>query len=288
MEKTMKALRCAALLLAAAALLCAPPAGAQEKPWTKLRIATEGAFKPWNFHEPGGKLVGFEIDLAEDLCRRMRLECEVSAQSFDGMIPALNAGKFDAIMAGMSVTPKREEAIAFSIPYGSTGQTFGVLKSSPLAALPRKGEVFSLATSEAEAVKAIEELKPLLKGAVVGVQGSSIAAAFLDKYLKGVVEVREYKTTEQHDLDLFSGRIDAVMASTAYLSTAAERPAAEAMVIAGPRFMGGILGKGSAVGLRKSDPELKAKFDAAITAAVADGTIPRLSQRWFGFDVTPR
>src|SRR3954463_1159776 len=154
------------LAIALGALVLSAAAGAQEKQWTKVRIATEGAFKPWNFHEPGGKLVGFEIDLYQDLCRRMKVECEIFAQSFDGMIPALNAGKFDAIMAGMSVTPKREEAIAFSIPYGSTGQTFGVLKSSPLAALPRRGEVFSLATSEPEAVKAIEELKPLLKGAV--------------------------------------------------------------------------------------------------------------------------
>src|SRR4051812_6630391 len=191
-------------------------------------------------------------------------------------------------MSGMSVTPKREEAVAFSTPYGSTGQTFGVLKSSPLAALPHRGEVFSLAISEADAIKAIDELKPLLRGKVVGVQGSSIAAAFLDKYLKGVVEVREYKTTEQHDLDLLSGRIDAVMASAAYLSAAHERPGAEEMIVTGPRFMGGILGKGSAVAMRKTDPELKAKFDEAIAAARADGTIPKLSQRWFGFDVTPR
>ena len=276
------------IALTGAALVLSAAAGAQEKQWSKVRIATEGAFKPWNFHEPGGKLVGFEIDLYQDLCRRMKVECEIFAQSFDGMIPALNAGKFDAIMAGMSVTPKREEVVAFSIPYGSTGQTFGVLKSSPLATLPHKGEVFSLTTNEADAVRTIEELKPSLKGKVVGVQGSSIAAAFLDKYLKGVVEVREYKTTEQHDLDLLSGRIDAVVASAAYLSVAHDRPGAEEMVVAGPRFMGGILGKGSAVAMRKSDPELKAKFDAAVSAAIADGTIPKLSQRWFGFDVTPR
>jgi octopine/nopaline transport system substrate-binding protein len=261
---------------------------AEGKTWSKIRIATEGAFAPWNFTEPGGKLAGFEIDLYQDLCRRMKVECEMSAQSFDGMIPALNAGKFDAIMAGMSVTPKREEAIAFSIPYGTTGQTFASMKSGPLSDLPEGGKVFSLATNEAEAVKAIEALKPALKGKVIGVQGSSIAAAFLDKYLKGVVEVREYKTTEQHDLDLAAGRVDAIMASMAYVSTAAAKPGNEGMAATGPRFQGGILGRGSAVGLRKGDPELKTMFDDAIKAANADGTVQRLSTKWFGFDVTPR
>jgi octopine/nopaline transport system substrate-binding protein len=276
------------LALAGVALATVAPARAEDKVWTKVRIATEGAFRPWNFTEPDGKLSGFEIDLYQDLCARMKVACEISAQSFDGMIPALNAGKFDAIMAGMSATAKREEVIAFSMPYGSTGQSFGVLKSGPVTALPRQGEVFSLESDEAGALKAIEELKPALKGKVIGAQTASIAASFLDKYLKGVVETREYKTTEQHDLDLLAGRVDLVMASMAYLSGVAAKPDFAEMAIVGPRFQGGILGRGSSVGLRKSDPELKAMFDAAIAAAKADGTIQRLSQKWFGFDVTPR
>jgi octopine/nopaline transport system substrate-binding protein len=277
-----------ALVLAGATQFAALSVVAEGKEWTKIRIATEGAFRPWNFTEPGGKLNGFEIDLYQDLCKRMRVECEISAQSFDGMIPALNAGKFDAIMAGMSATPKREQVIAFSMPYGTTGQSFGVLKSGPIAALPAQGEVYSLDSDEAGAIRAINALKPALKGKVIGVQTASIAANFIDKYLKGVVEVREYKTTEQHDLDLLAGRVDLIMASMAYLSGVAAKPDFADMAIVGPRFQGGILGRGSSVGLRKSDPELKAMFDAAITAAKADGTIQRLSQKWFGYDVTPR
>jgi octopine/nopaline transport system substrate-binding protein len=277
-----------ALALAGASLVMGQAATSQEKTWTKVRIATEGAFAPWNFTKPDGTLDGFEIDLYKDLCKRMKVECTMEAQSFDGMIPALNAGKFDAIMAGMSATPKREEVLAFTQPYGTTGQTFAVLKSSPLTKLPMKDKVFSLASNEAGAVAAIEELKPVLKGKVIGVQGSSIAANFLDKYLKGAAEIREYKTTEQHDLDLAAGRIDAVMASTAYLSGAAAKAGNEEMTLAGPRFQGGMLGRGSSVGLRKSDPELKAMFDKAITDAKADGTIEKLSVKYFGFDVTPR
>jgi octopine/nopaline transport system substrate-binding protein len=263
-------------------------AGAQTKTWSKVRVVTEGAFRPWNFTEPDGKLNGFEIDLYQDLCRRMQVECEISAQPFDGIIPALNAGKFDAIMAGMSATAKREQVIAFSVPYGSTGQTFAVLKSSPLMRLPDEGRVFSLDSDEVGAVKAIDELKPMLKGKVIGAQAASIAATFIAKYLPGVVELREYKTTEQHDLDLLSGRIDAVMASMAYLSGVAAKPDMSQMAIVGPRFQGGVLGRGSSVGLRKTDAELKAMFDRAILAAKDDGAIAKLSQKWFGFDVTPR
>ncbi|NIX78333.1 transporter substrate-binding domain-containing protein [Microvirga terricola] len=276
------------LAIASATLVLGPGAMAQEKTWTKIRIATEGAFAPWNFTKPDGTLDGFEIDLYKDLCKRMKVECTIEAQSFDGIIPALNAGKFDAIMAGMSATAKREEVMAFSEAYGTTGQTFAVLKSSSLVNLPEKGKAFSLATNEAGVAAAIEELKPLLKGKIIGVQGSSIAANFLDKYLKGTAEIREYKTTEQHDLDLTAGRIDTIMASTAYLSGAAGKAGNEEMTMAGPRFQGGMLGRGSSVGLRKSDLELKALFDKAIAEAKADGTIEKLSIKYFGYDVTPR
>jgi octopine/nopaline transport system substrate-binding protein len=254
----------------------------------KLRFATEGAFRPWNWTEADGTLAGFEIELNKDLCGRVKVECEMLPQSFDGLIPALNAGKFDAVMSGMSVTPKREEAVLFSIPYGTTGQTFATLKDGPVGKLPDTGSLYSLATNEPGAIAALEKLKPLIKGKVVGVQSSTIAAAFLDKYLKGVVQVREYKTTEQHDLDLLAGRVDIVMASMAYLSTFKAKPGNEDVIVSGPRFQGGMLGKGSAIAFRKNDTELKEKFDAAIRAANADGTVKRLSAKYFGYDVTPR
>ncbi|WP_027232121.1 transporter substrate-binding domain-containing protein [Phyllobacterium sp. UNC302MFCol5.2] len=273
--------------LTLSALVLASGAHAEEKKWTHVTIATEGAFKPYNFTNPDGTLDGYEIELSKYLCDHMKVECKIVVQDFDGMIPALNAGKFDAIISGMSATAKREEVIDFSQSYGSTGQAFATLKSSPLAGMELKGKVFSLASNEAGAVEALEKLKPLLQGKIIGVQTASTGATFVDKYLKGVVEVREYKTTEQHDLDLAAGRVDLVMASMAYLTTASAKPGNEEMTVAGPRFQGGFLGKGSSVGLRKNEPELKAMFNEAIDAAKADGTIKSLSQKWFGFDVTP-
>ncbi|MBX4867774.1 transporter substrate-binding domain-containing protein [Rhizobium bangladeshense] len=271
-----------------AALVVSTAVRAEEKKWTHVTIATEGAFRPWNFTKADGSLDGYEIELIKYLCAHMKIECTTVIQPFDGMIPALNAGKFDVIISGMSATAKREEVIAFSDSYGTTGQTFAALKDSPVANLPLKGEVFSLATDEAGAVAALKQIEPLLKGKTIGVQTASIAATFLDKYLKGVVDVREYKTTEQHDLDLKAGRVDLVMASMAYLSTAAAKPGNEDLIVTGPRFQGGMLGRGSSVGLRKEDTNLKAMFNDAIAAAKADGTIVNLSQKWFGFDVTPR
>ncbi|MBX4902057.1 transporter substrate-binding domain-containing protein [Rhizobium bangladeshense] len=271
-----------------AALAVSTAVRAEEKKWTHVTIATEGAFRPWNFTKADGSLDGYEIELIKYFCAHMKVECTTVIQPFDGMIPALNAGKFDVIISGMSATAKREEVIAFSDSYGTTGQTFAALKDSPLANLPLKGEVFSLATDEAGAVAALKQIEPLLKGKTIGVQTASIAATFLDKYLKGVVDVREYKTTEQHDLDLKAGRVDLVMASMAYLSTAAAKSGNEDLIVTGPRFQGGMLGRGSSVGLRKEDTNLKAMFNDAIAAAKADGTIVNLSQKWFGFDVTPR
>ena len=219
----------------------------------------------------------------------MKVTCTIAAQPYDSLIPSLNAGKIDAIMAAMSVTPKREEAIGFTRSYGSTGQTFATTKDSPLASLPDTGKVFSLISNEAGALEELEKIKPLLQGKKIGVQSGAISEAFLEKkYMKGIVTLQAYKSTEQHDLDLLSGRLDAVFTSPAYLMTAVKKPGNEEMVIAGPRFQGGILGRGSAVGIRKSDTELRDKFDAAVKAAQDDGTVQRLSAKWFGFDVTPR
>jgi octopine/nopaline transport system substrate-binding protein len=279
----------AAFLAAGAALLGATLAQAQDaKKWTTIRIATEGAFAPYNFTKPDGTLDGYEIELAKILCERMQARCSMEAQAFDGMIPALNAGKFDAIMAGMSATAKREEAIAFSIGYAATPQTFATLKSSPLAKLPHDGEVLSLTTDEDGAKKKLEDLRPLLKGKAIGVQGSTIGLNFLEKYMKDMVEIREYKTMEQHDLDLNSGRVDLTIASLAYLTSAVKKPENKDYVIVGPRIVGGVIGRGTSVGLRKSDPELKAMFDKAVQSTRDDGTISKLSMKWFGFDVTPR
>jgi octopine/nopaline transport system substrate-binding protein len=260
-------------------------ASAQQK---TIKIATEGAYAPWNFTGAGGKLEGFEIDLANDLCGRMKVKCEVIAQDWDGIIPALNAKKYDVIMAGMSATDERRKVIEFSSAYANTPNGFLVAKNSPLAKMPGTGQSFNLGTQQAAAEKAINAVKAVLKGKTVGVQGSTIHSAFADKYLKGTAEIREYKTTEAHDLDLAAGRIDAVLADAVALSGTLEKPEFKDYALVGPAITGGMLGGGVSAGIRKEDKDLKKSFDEAIQAAIKDGTTQKLSMKWFKIDTTPK
>jgi octopine/nopaline transport system substrate-binding protein len=253
-----------------------------------VKIATEGAYAPWNMTAAGGKLEGFEIDLANELCNRMKVKCEITAQDWDGIIPALQAKKYDAIVAGMSITDERMKVIDFSQPYANDPNGLLVPKNSDLAKMPGAGQRYSLNTQEAEAQKAIDGMKSLLKGKTIGVQGSTTHANFAEKYLKGTIEVREYKNTEAHDLDLAAGRIDGVLADSATLRGTLDKPEFKDFVIVGPGFTGGVLGRGVGVGLRKDDAELKKMFNDAIAAAIADGTVKRLSEKWFKGDLTPQ
>ena len=275
------------IMAAAALAFVGVGATADAKEWKKVKIATEGAYAPWNFTDSSGKLVGFEIDLANDLCKRMKVECEIVAQDWDGIIPGLNAGKYDAIIAGMSITAKRMEVINFSAPYANTPGALVVLKSSPLAKIP-VDKNYSLDKNKAEAEKAIEALKVALKGKALGAQVSTTHANFVETYFKGVADVRTYKTTEQHDLDISAGRIDGAYASIGYWKPLLEKPEGKDFVMVGPTFTGGVFGAGVGAGLRKADDDLRKLFDEAIGAAVKDGTVARLSNQWFKFDITPQ
>lgn len=273
--------------LLAVAILLALAGPAVAKDWTTVAIATEGAYPPYNFHGPDGKLIGFEIDLAADLCRRAALTCTWVDQDWDGIIPALQAGKYDAIMSGMSITAKRMEVIAFSSPYSSSPTTLTTLKGSGLEGLPRTGERIKL-DDDAAARAELADLNARLKGKVVAVQVSSIQADVLNSYFKGVVEARSYKTAEEMGLDLAAGRVDAMMGSQANMKAFMDGTDGHDMVFTGPLLSGGPQGIGAGIGMRKADTDLKAKFDTAIAAAVADGTIRKLSIKWFKVDISPQ
>lgn len=258
---------------------------AQDPP-KEITIATEGAYAPWNFTTPDGKPAGLEIDLANDLCARMQVKCTIVMQNWDGLIPSLQVGKFDVIMAGMFITPKRLETIDFTQPYAVDPASFAVAKDSELGKLGLSADKFRL-EDEAASQAAIDGLKPMLKGKVIGVQAATTMQDFLKTYFADTVEIREYKTTEQHDLDLAAGRIDGIFAQQTALATTLNRPEFSDFTLAGPGFVGGIFGMGTGAGLRKTDTKLKEMMNAALDAAIADGTIKRISEQWVGTDVTP-
>ncbi|HKH33857.1 MAG TPA: lysine/arginine/ornithine ABC transporter substrate-binding protein [Beijerinckiaceae bacterium] len=282
----MRFLKAFGLALLGAAL--STGASAQGKKWETVKIATEGAYAPWNFSTPQGKLDGFEPELAMELCKRMGVKCEVVAQDWDGIIPALQAGKYDAIMAGMNITPKREEVIQFSRTYAAGPHGWGAMKDSPLAKLAGTGEILHLEKGADAAKKMIESWKPVLKGKTIGVQGSTTNSAFLEKYLKDTIQIREYKTTEHHDLDLAAGRIDGIFAAHSAIAATMDKPEFKDMKIVGAGLGGEVLGVGVAVGMRKADTELKKMFDEAINAAIKDGTIEKLTSKWFKIKMIPQ
>ena len=149
-------------------LVAASGAAAQEK---TVKIATEGAYAPWNFTGAGGKLEGFEIDLANDLCARMKVKCEIVAQDWDGIIPALQAKKYDAIMAGMTITDEAQGGD--QLLHSLRRYTQRLPAGEELAVWPScraPARAFNLATQQAAAEKAIDDVKPLLKGKTIGVQ----------------------------------------------------------------------------------------------------------------------
>jgi octopine/nopaline transport system substrate-binding protein len=258
---------------------------AQDAP-KSITIATEGAYAPWNFITADGKLDGLEVELANDLCARMKIQCTIVAQDWEGLIPSLQVGKFDVIMASMFITPKRLETIDFTQPYAVDPSGFAVAKDSDLGKLGVSAEKFKL-EDEAGSAAAIEKLKPLLKGKIVGVQAATSNLEFLKKYFADTVEIREYKTTEQHDLDLAAGRVDALFAQQTALTATLAKPDFSGFTIAGPGFVGGVFGLGTGAGLRKEDTKLKEMLNAAIDGAIADGTIKRISEKWVKTDVTP-
>ncbi len=271
-------------LLAALLALGLSAGLARAKDWTHVRVATEGAYPPFNATTSDGRVVGYEPDLLKAVCDRLKITCDTIVQEWDGLIPGLTAGKFDAIMSGMSITPKREEAIAFTVPYSQGPSTFAVTADSPLARMPLTGVDLDLADKDA-AVARLAPLRDALKGKVVGVQVATIQADLMAQDLPGV-EVRSYKTNDEVALDLEAGRVDAWIGSQTNLS-AGVTAAKGGLVYAGPLFKGGLLGKGSGMGLRKEDTELKALLDQGLAEAMADGTAQKLSVRWFGFDIVP-
>ncbi len=250
----------------------------------KIRIGTEGAYPPWNSKDESGKLIGFEVELAWTLCRYIGQQCTIVEQDWDGMIPALIMRKFDAIMAGMSITAERQKAISFSQGYADEVASLAVMKGSNLEGLDTPAGI-NLTKPNAAAKKALKTLTSALAGKTVCVQTATIHQNFLDSGDVGKVNVRTYKTQDEVNLDLASGRCDAALAAAVAFSDYAEK-SGKPVVLTGPTFSGGAFGNGVGVGIRKDDTELLKAFNKAIDKARKNGDISRIATKWFGFDAS--
>ena len=250
----------------------------------KIKIGTEGAYPPWNSKDASGKLIGFEVELAYSLCRYMGKQCEIVEQDWDGMIPALIMRKYDAIMAGMSITAERQKAINFSQGYADEVASLAVMKGSDLEGMDTP-EGLNLTLGGSSVKKALKTISGALAGKTVCTQTATIHQNFLESGDVGKINLRTYKTQEEVNLDLASGRCDVALAAAVAFTDYAEK-SGKPVVLVGPTFSGGAFGNGVGVGIRKDDTELLKAFNKAINEARKNGDISRIATKWFGFDAS--
>jgi polar amino acid transport system substrate-binding protein len=229
----------------------------------KIVIGTEGAYPPFNNLEADGKLVGFDIDIAKALCDEMKAECTFVTNDWDGIIPALQAKKFDAIIASMSITPERKEKVDFTQKYYQT----------PPAAAVRKDSTLTEATEES------------LAGKIIGAQSSTTHANYVEAKLPKS-ELKLYPTTEEYKLDLANGRVDAIVEDSIVLMSWLKTPEGACCKLLGTFKNDPVInGEGAGIAVRKGDDALREKLNAAILAIRANGKYKEINDKYFDIDV---
>ncbi|PPB80188.1 amino acid ABC transporter substrate-binding protein (PAAT family) [Albidovulum inexpectatum] len=233
------------VLTAAALALTAGMASAQT-----VRMGTEGAYPPYNFINDKGEVDGFERELGDELCRRAELTCEWVTNDWDSIIPNLLSGNYDTIMAGMSITPERDEVIDFTQPY-----------------YPPTASAYVATSPDADLTGVIAAQTGTIQAAHVAETGATLL---------------EFPTPDETINAVRNGEADAVLADKDFLVPIVEESNGELVFVGDDVPLGGGIG----MGLRESDTELKEKFDAAIQSMKDDGSLNELLKKWFGDDTT--
>jgi polar amino acid transport system substrate-binding protein len=231
------------LLLGTAALAIAASA-AFAGSHSVVRMGTEGAYPPWNFINDSGDVDGFERELGDELCARAELTCEWVVNDWDSIIPNLTGGNYDTIIAGMSITDERDEVIDFTQAYTPPDPSNYVALSDDVD----------------------------LAGGVVAAQAGTIQASYVAESGATLVE---FASPDETIAAVVNGEADAVLADASFLEGAVAANG-DLMIVGDPVALGGGVG----MGLRESDGELKAKFDAAIQSMKDDGTLNALIEKW--------
>lgn len=230
------------LALAAMLALSAGGASAQQV----IRIGTEGAYAPYNFINDSGKLDGYEIELGQEMCKRASLTCEFVQNDWDTIMPNLNSGNYDIIMAGMSITAERKKDRLFTQAY-----------------TPPAVSLYVAADKDAD-----------IKTGVVAAQVSTIQAGHV---AESGAKLVEFATPDETIAAVRNGEADAVLADSDYLLPAVAESNGELVVVGKVQ-----LGEGVGGALRMSDAALRDKFDTVLTAMKADGSLNKLITKWFG------
>ena len=240
----------------AAAVTLAFSAGAMAE---TLKMGIEAAYPPFNNKDASGQVVGFDKEIGDALCAKMKAECSVVTSHWDGIIPALNAKKFDFLISSLSITEERKAAVDFTDPYYSNKLQFIAPKNVDF-----------------------KTDKDSLKGKTIGTQRATLAGTWLEDTYGDDIKVSLYDTQENAYLDLTSGRVDAILADKYanydWLKTDAGK---------NYEFKGDPVVESDKIGIavRKGDNELRNKLNAALKEIVADGTYKKINDKYFPFSI---
>ena len=220
-----------------------------------LRIGTEGAYAPFNYTNADGTLGGFDIEIANAICADMQVTCEIVAQDWDGIIPGLKAGKYDAIVAAMSVTPERAQQVAFTDPYFSNALVF----------LAKKDSTFDPA-------KVTD-----INAHSIAAQRSTISSQWLENtYPKA--DMKLYDTLSNAFLDLGAGRVDAMISDKLPAIEWLSSTSGNNYVLKGAEID---INDNFAIAVRPNDEALQAKINTSLSNIKANGTYDKINQKYF-------
>ncbi len=220
-----------------------------------LRIATEGAYAPFNYTNADGSLGGFDIDLANAICNKMQVSCEIKAQDWDGIIPALKTGKYDVIVSAMSVTPERSEQLDFSQPYFVNSLVFLTKSSSAFDPSHRKN----------------------IDNATIAAQRATISSQWLQKTYPNA-NVQLYDTLNNAFMDLVAGRADAMISDKVPALAWLKGDNAKDFIIKGDDID---INDTIAIAVNKGDDELLSKINTALDELKQDGTYDVILAKYF-------
>ena len=252
-----------ALLFAALASACQESAATKTglsalKERGELRVAMTGMYPPFNFYDEKGALTGFDVDVSNEIARRLRLEPKLVALKWDGILAGLLAGRYDVIIGSMAITPERQNAVDFTEPYYVSGAQIFAKEGSEVVG--KGGD---------------------LSGAVVGVNLGTTYEAALQKR-PGVKEIRTYGGIPEILQDLATGRVHAFVTDR-LVGLYAAKQQRQPIVPVGELLFTERIG----IALKREQPDLRAALNRALGDMRRDGTYTRLSVKWFGTDLSP-
>ncbi len=230
-------------------------------PAFKITVATEAAYPPFNYLDRKGMPAGFEMELAQEACQRIKAECEFAAFKWDDLIPGLIDKKFDIIMSSLEVTSERRKRMGLSRRYYLSPGAFIAAKGAPFDGPPS-----------------------LLRNKRIGVQRDSTHADWADKSFRRSAQLKRYNTVAEALAGLASDEVDAVFGDKTQLWLWSQKPEGKCCELVGQDIKDNqTLGIGVAAGLRKEDAKLRDALNKAFAEMIGDGTYKKINEKYFPF-----